>query len=199
LAGIEPDPLSKQLARERGYAVRENLGMHDQALLDARIFARLKEGWDWDNVKRLHVYLPLARRREIGTWALVRWLWAAHPAIRVYVPRLTSSGMDHVEINHHTQFRPNHYQVPEPMAGEMLGTSERLDMVITPLLAFDKSGHRVGYGGGYYDRFLAEHTAAERVGLAYHACLVPEGIAAEPHDVPMEVIVTENEVLRTSG
>ena len=196
---VDGEPLSKQAARERGYAVRESLGMHEQALLDARIFSRLKESWDWDEVKRLHVYLPLARRREIGTWALVRWVWAAHPAIRVYVPRLTVGGMDHVEINHHTQFRPNHYQVPEPMAGEMLAKRERVDMVITPLLAFDKAGHRVGYGGGYYDRFLAEHQEAERVGLAYSNCLVPEGIAAEAHDVPMQAIVTEDEVLRISG
>jgi 5-formyltetrahydrofolate cyclo-ligase len=172
------------------------MGMHEQALLDARIFTRVREGWDWNEVTRLHVYLPLARRREIGTWALVRWLWAAHPGVKVYVPRLTAAGMDHIEITHDTRFKPNHYHVPEPMAGPQLELGEKLDMVITPLLAFDRVGHRVGYGGGHYDRFLASHLESERVGLAYSGCLMDEGLAAEPHDIPMQVIVTENEIMR---
>jgi 5-formyltetrahydrofolate cyclo-ligase len=183
--------MSKESAREHGYAVRQGMTMHEQALLDARIFHHVQDGWDWSAINRVHIYLPLAQRREIGTWAIVRWLWAAWPSVEVYVPRLTSSGMDHVLLAHDSRLRPNHYHIPEPMAGRLLAPTERLDLVIAPLLAYDRQGHRVGYGAGYYDRFLSEHLEAERIGLAYAACLIQPGIVTERHDVSLQVIVTE--------
>jgi 5-formyltetrahydrofolate cyclo-ligase len=190
---VDDEPSSKEQARALGYAVRAAMTMHEQALLDAKIFHHVQENWDWNEIERVHVYLPLARRREIGTWALVRWLWAAHPDIKVYVPRmLNDGGLEHIEVNHDTRFRPNHYEIPEPMVGHLLQPDEPLDMVITPLLAYDLEGNRVGYGAGYYDRFLSEHPKALRVGLAYGDCLVKGGIKAEKHDIPLQVIVTEH-------
>jgi 5-formyltetrahydrofolate cyclo-ligase len=143
-------------------------------------------------VHRVHIYLPLAQRREIGTWALVRWLWVSWPGVDVYVPRLIGGGMEHVLLAPDSHLRPNLYQIPEPMAGRLLQPGEPLDLVITPLLAYDRQGHRVGYGAGYYDRFLTEHPEAERVGLAYNASRIEAGIAAEGHDVPLQVVVTES-------
>jgi 5-formyltetrahydrofolate cyclo-ligase len=187
--------ITKSEARERGYAARRAMTAHEQAIVDAAIFKLCQEAVDWSAMKQVHVYLPLARKREIGTWALVRWLWAMHPEIEVWVPRLTNSGMEHVAVSHDTNFRPNHYQIPEPIAGRTLGAGERLDVVIAPLLAFDGQGHRVGYGGGYYDRFLVEHPEALRVGLAYSGCMVEPGIVAEPHDIPLQLVVTEAGVI----
>jgi 5-formyltetrahydrofolate cyclo-ligase len=176
--------------------VRMSLSAEEQGRFDAQIVERLQDNWDWNAVKRVHVYLPLARRREIGTWPFVRWLWAIHPGIETYVPRITNGGMEHVAVSHDTRFRPNHYKIPEPMAGRLLEPKDRLDIIITPLLAFDRQGHRVGYGGGYYDRFLAEHMKAQRVGLAYSRSVIEQGILEEPHDIKLQAVVTELEVIR---
>jgi 5-formyltetrahydrofolate cyclo-ligase len=186
----------KQEAREYGLATRMALTAHEQAMLDGRIIKNCQEAVDWAKIRKAHVYLPLARKREIGTWALVRWLWAVHPEIEVFVPRITKDGMEHVAMSHDTRFRPNQYQVPEPVSGEMLSPGEKLDVIITPLLAFDRKGHRVGYGAGYYDRFLAEHPEALRVGLAYSTCCIDSGIESEDHDMPLNMVLTELEILK---
>lgn len=72
-----------------------------------------------------------------------------------------------------------------------------LDVVVVPALALGRDGSRLGYGGGYYDAFLAT-TSALRVGVAPHACLVG-ALPAEPHDARLDVVVTERETVRTAA
>lgn len=82
------------------------------------------------------------------------------------------------------------FGVPEPLAA---ARTLQPDIVLTPLLAFDRSGARTGYGAGFYDRTLARLRAVREVlavGLAYAAQEV-EAAHAEPHDVPLDAILTE--------
>ena len=72
------------------------------------------------------------------------------------------------------------------------------DCVLVPLLAFDRSGRRLGYGGGYYDRTLPLFPDALRLGCAYGLQEVPE-VPAGPEDVPLHAVATEREVLRCGG
>ena len=65
-------------------------------------------------------------------------------------------------------------------------------MVVVPGLAFDRRGHRIGWGGGYYDRFLAQ-VQAVKIGLCYNA-LVLDCIPGEPHDVPVDMVVAETAI-----
>jgi 5-formyltetrahydrofolate cyclo-ligase len=83
------------------------------------------------------------------------------------------------------------YGIPEPM-----GKPERhhVDMVIVPGVAFDKFGHRIGMGGGHYDKYLKDRKCVN-VGICFDFQLV-EKIPRELHDVPMDLIVTEREVLK---
>jgi 5-formyltetrahydrofolate cyclo-ligase len=69
------------------------------------------------------------------------------------------------------------------------------DWLIVPLLAFDRRGARLGYGGGYYDRTLPLLPRAVAMGVAYAAQEVPE-VPAGPHDVPLHAIATERELIR---
>jgi 5,10-methenyltetrahydrofolate synthetase len=65
------------------------------------------------------------------------------------------------------------------------------DAVIVPMLGFDpRTLHRLGYGGGYYDRFLAAQPAAHKIGVCYEIGKV-EGLPNEPHDIPLDMIITE--------
>lgn len=86
-------------------------------------------------------------------------------------------------------------QEPEWCAGKIFAAQE-LDIVIVPGLLFDRNGNRLGYGGGYYDRFLAcKASQALRVGLAFSCQLVPF-IPAQSHDIPMDILITEKGILR---
>jgi len=174
--------------------IRAELGAERRAELDRLVTERAREELDWHRYLRVLVFLPIARQREIDTWPLIRWIWATWPRIETYVPRTDGSKMVAVRLTPDTELAENRWGIPEPVAGLLLPASEPLELILTPLLAFDGKGHRVGYGHGYYDRFLAEQTAAERVGLGYEALLVPDGIRAERHDVRLHRVITEKQI-----
>lgn len=95
--------------------------------------------------------------------------------------------------------QPGYCGIPEPVwCTSRCAAAEHLDIVILPGLVFDKNGNRLGYGGGYYDRFLAcKAPQALRLGLAFSCQLVPS-IPAQNHDMRLDILVTEKEILRWS-
>lgn len=96
--------------------------------------------------------------------------------------------------------QPNRYGIPEPVAPAELLEPFQLDLVLLPLLAFDRRGNRLGYGGGYYDRsfaFLKEQarpTEPLLVGIGYAFQELP-GIEAADWDVPLDYIATDQELI----
>jgi 5-formyltetrahydrofolate cyclo-ligase len=183
-------PLSKPAARERGKAVRAALNGEQKSELDSRIVASCQEALDWPAFTRIHLFVPIERMKEINTWPMLEWIWKEHPGLEVYVPRVVGRIVEHVRVTPSTQWILSALGIPEPRDGPVLGGHENLDVILVPLLACDGRGHRVGYGGGYYDRFLSEHDEAFRIGLVYADCLIAEGIQAEGHDVPLHQIIT---------
>jgi 5-formyltetrahydrofolate cyclo-ligase len=181
---------AKTIAREHGKAVRASLGLGDKSLLDQQIRDRCQRELDWASYRTIHLFLPIPRRNEIDTWPLLSWIWRTYPEKQVFVPRMLGTDIESVAINDKTVFGPNALGIPEPMRGRVLGESEKIDLVITPLLAFDQKGHRVGYGGGYYDRFLASHPEATTVGLAYEKCCIEPEIETGRYDIPLDMVVT---------
>ena len=86
--------------------------------------------------------------------------------------------------------------VREPVTGTVVPLG-LIDMIVVPGLAFDRQGYRVGRGKGFYDRFLAQREIqALRCGLCFHEQLLTAAIPVEPHDMPMNLLVTDREVIR---
>ena len=150
--------------------------------------------WRW-----LHVFLPLARKNEPDTWPLIHRIWAEQLPVRLAAPVVQPDGISlkHYELTPATPLLPSRWGIPEPVASpatEVLPA--QLDAVLVPLLACDQKGQRVGYGGGFYDRFLAEcQPGTHFIGLnilddapvaaladvlptdvPLHACLTPGGV-----------------------
>jgi 5-formyltetrahydrofolate cyclo-ligase len=89
--------------------------------------------------------------------------------------------------------------IREPVSGTTVPLA-LIDMVVIPGLAFDRRGYRVGRGRGFYDRFLAQQDfQGIRAALCFHEQLQDEAIPSEPHDVPMNLIVTDKEVIHCTG
>ena len=161
------------------------------AQLCAGFFGQFPVGqWHW-----LHVFLPLLAKKEPDTWAIIQRVWAEETALRLAAPVVQPDGVSlrHYELTPATPLITSHWGIPEPAAA--LGTEVRpaqLDAVLVPLLACDQRGHRVGYGGGFYDRFLTQCRPGTRfIGLSI---LEEEPIAAIadvlPTDVPLHACLT---------
>ncbi|HUH78466.1 MAG TPA: 5-formyltetrahydrofolate cyclo-ligase [Methanoregula sp.] len=87
------------------------------------------------------------------------------------------------------------FNVPEPVGHEIPARGRELRAIIIPMTAFDSKGNRLGYGAGYYDRFLAAFPNAMRIGIAF-ACQETPCIPADENDVRMDLIITEKRVIR---
>jgi len=86
------------------------------------------------------------------------------------------------------------FHVPEPIGSEIPANSSDVTSAIIPLLGFDRSGARLGYGAGYYDRFLSENPHIRTIGLAY-SCQEEPNLPTDANDISMTIIVTEDEVI----
>ncbi|KAA3439985.1 5-formyltetrahydrofolate cyclo-ligase [Rufibacter hautae] len=102
----------------------------------------------------VHTFLPIQQQQEINTWHIVRQLWQRNVQVAVPVANPKDFSMAHFLITPDTQLQGSKWGIPEPVNALPIPESE-IDTVLVPLLAFDLNGHRVGYGKGYYDRFLA--------------------------------------------
>jgi len=182
---------SKPAAREQGKAARTALGDTTRTSYNHKIVDACQEALDWPYYRRIMVFLPIAQQREASLWPLVRWIRKTHPTVEVYAPRVANEGLEAVKIAPESSFNESAWGIPEPAYGAVLESSEMLDMVFIPLLGFDGAGNRVGYGRGFYDRFLTDRPKTLKVGVGYECLRVADGIEANAHDVPLDAIVTE--------
>jgi 5-formyltetrahydrofolate cyclo-ligase len=138
----------------------------------------------------------LAVRSEISAGPLIEWLWRA--GRRTWVPVVGAGGrMRFAPLRPGARLRIGPLGLARPASARPLRTARALDLIVLPLVGFDAQGHRLGAGGGYYDRALG--TACGRrpllVGLAYAIQQIP-AIPAEPWDVALDAVATERGLRR---
>ena len=150
--------------------------------------------WVW-----LHVFLPIPQQHEPDTWRIIHRIWAEFPQVQLAVPVVQADGQSlrHYHLTPQTVLIPNRWGIPEPAEAAEMPPS-RFDAVLVPLLACDQAGHRVGYGKGFYDRFLAEcRPEAQRIGLAFEAP-IPQITDVLVTDEALDACVTPEQVWRFS-
>ncbi len=173
-----------------------------QALSDAEVMTRSKAlcerlfvSFDFAFQKIVHTFLPIERQREPDTWlAIDRWR-REFPQVRIVLPKMQPDGaLVHVEFEGLHQLKKNTWGIPEPVHGTELSPA-KLDLVLVPLLVADRYGNRLGYGKGYYDRFLAEvNPTCKKVGYSL-LHLYEEELPREAWDVQLTHVITPSEVL----
>lgn len=122
---------------------------------------------DLSFVRTIHTFLPIREKHEPDTWLIVERIRREFPHIRISVPRITEAGqMENIYFEGLHQLVRNKWGIEEPRHGVPAPT-EKIDLALVPLLCFDRSGNRVGYGKGYYDSFLREcRSTTKKVGLS---------------------------------
>lgn len=117
----------------------------------------------------VHAYLPIYKNNEPDTDPLLEWLKFSNPGLQIVYPKVSplDFSMKHYLHEDDMYFDMNQYGIPEPVGGKEI-MPEELDLVFVPLLGFDLQGNRVGYGKGYYDRFLSKcKEDVIKVGLSF--------------------------------
>ncbi|MEL4272848.1 5-formyltetrahydrofolate cyclo-ligase [Shewanella xiamenensis] len=149
-------------------------------------------------LKAQHVALYLTHDGELATAPLIEALW--QQGIQTYLPRLHPFNAGQLLFLHYhadSVMLPNQFGILEPRLDvRNVMPIERLDVVITPLVAFDIQGNRMGMGGGYYDRTLANwHSKGKPLPMGYaHDCQQVPSLPCEHWDVPLPAIITPSRV-----
>ncbi|MGQ0793544.1 MAG: 5-formyltetrahydrofolate cyclo-ligase [Deltaproteobacteria bacterium] len=112
----------------------------------------------------------------------------------IYFPRVEGSSLIFAKISDLSELAPGKFQIPEPPRDSPPIPGQSLDIVIVPGVAFDQSGTRVGYGGGYYDRALGNVARERRVSLIYDFQLLAP-LPPEPWDAPVGCLITESRTI----
>jgi 5-formyltetrahydrofolate cyclo-ligase len=163
----------------------------DFALISSqKIFDQLKTLDLWGDKKNVHIYLPIKENKEVDTWDLISWLLSNNHEVFCSV---IENG-NFCKIQQNTVFKKGELNVPVPCTESL--NSVDPDIIIVPCLAADITGNRLGYGKGWYDKFLVRHPQAKKIGLVYDQLLMDE-IPSEDHDIKLDVIVTEKRIVHT--
>lgn len=114
-----------------------------------------------------HIFLPITEQKEVNTEFILHILSGKDKEIIVSKADFATRKMTHFLLTDNTRIKKNEYNIPEPVDGIEV-PSTKIDVIFVPLLAFDKKGHRVGYGKGFYDTFLSEcKPDAIKIGLSF--------------------------------
>ncbi len=124
---------------------------------------------DFSKITAVHLFLPMLRTKEPNTWLMIKYLQKEHPNINRVFPKADFKQKKLINFleDEDLIIAENKFCIPEPISGNQFYIDKN-SMVIVPLLAFDLTGNRVGYGGGFYDRFLAEcEVGTQFIGLSF--------------------------------
>ncbi len=159
--------VTKQEARSVYLEKRLALSKNEIEIASKKFFESLRSSFDLNSVHVIHTYLPLEFKNEPYTWQIIEGLRTNFPSIKISVPKIKDDHLINYYFENREQLSINSLGIQEPTSGEKTPI-EKIDLVIVPLLAFDKTGNRVGYGKGFYDRFLMESRKdCLKIGLSF--------------------------------
>lgn len=184
---MDKKALRKRIAEQKRAMTPEQIEAASQRLAE-----RLFQTDAYHNA--LSIYGYLSYNQEIRTLPILRR--AMIDGKRVAVPKVYGDEMRFIWMDDLSLVAPGYYDIPEPIADGPVADDE-LALMLMPGLAFDPEGHRVGYGGGFYDRYLAAHPDHKLVALCYGFQLV-DHLDCEAHDIPVHRVIPDEETRAVS-
>jgi 5-formyltetrahydrofolate cyclo-ligase len=184
--------MNKKFIRQKAKVERQKLSqeeIEDKSLAIANQLLRLNI---WDKLY-FHLFLTIEEQKEINTEYILQILAGKDKEIVISKCDFATLGMTHFLLTDATKIKKNRYNIPEPIDGLEVPNA-KIDVVFVPLLAYDKQGNRVGYGKGFYDKFLSKcKPETIKIGLSFFSpeekieavlesdvkldfCVTPEGI-----------------------
>ena len=150
----------------RSHYKKKRLSLTKQEVdhLSQRVCKQLDKLNIW-KLKHYHIFISISKYNELDTSYIINKLKSEKK--NIIVPKILNNELVHIAINDQTEFSINEYGIKEPNNGNSF-IIQNLDLIFIPLLAYDLEGHRVGYGKGYYDRFLKlTNKSSLKIGLSF--------------------------------
>lgn len=173
-------------------ALRKEIGAQKRAMTEAQIEKTSKALAEhffahaaYQNAKSIYGYLPY--NQEVRTTPMLEQ--AQRDGKRVAVPKIIGDDMVFLWLDDLTKVELGYCNIPEPIDNEPVADDETA-LVLMPGLAFDPEGHRCGYGGGFYDRYLEQHPNHPTLALCYGFQMF-EHLEVDSHDIPVDFVLSQ--------
>lgn len=211
--------MTKEQIRVYQKKQRDSLSQEDRAMRNKMIRRRLQDSAKYHECRRLFAFVSF--RSEVDTHDIIRQ--ALEDGKEVFVPRVEDGGMEFYRIYDLDGLVTSSFGVPEPVSSgnqrfrEEINKPDRHEteisdqqivlqsnkqsncnnLMLMPGLAFDRTGNRIGYGAGYYDRYLLLHPTTDfyKIALAYEFQIMTE-LPTEEYDIRVDEIISPDEVIR---
>lgn len=186
--------MTKNQLRSAYKEKRNSISDHEKLKLDDLLLIQF-QSFDYSDRNILFSYWPIEDHAEPNVELMARFLRLMIPEIQVAYPRIdpTDFSMQAILTDEDTQFKTNPWGITEPI-GTIEIPSDKIDLIFIPLLAFDQNGYRVGYGKGYYDRYLTKcDPGAIKMGFSYFEP-VDHITDTNQFDVPLNYCITPQHI-----
>jgi len=178
--------------RKKYKLLRNNLTLNDIDNLSISIANQLLKLPIWDYTF-YHIFLTIEEQKEVNTDYILNILSGKDKNILISKSDFKTYQMTHFLLTDNTIIKKNHYNIPEPVDGIEIA-NEKVDVVFIPLLAYDNLGNRIGYGKGFYDRFLVQcKPETIKIGLSFFEA-ESQTIKASKNDVKLNYCISPNKV-----
>lgn len=182
-------PGNKKEIRKQVLSVRNRMSAQEIAALSAEICRHIQSEDCFSKAQWIFAYHPLGK--EVDIRPLIREAWGQNK--QVAFPKVRGENMDFFEAKDLSELQTGSFGVMEPEGNGVPVTPQPGTLVLVPGVAFDLSGNRMGFGKGYYDRYLAKFSGYMALGVAYER-QVADSIPAEETDIRMHALATEETV-----
>lgn len=185
--------VNKTELRKEFLAKRKQLSPNQVADHSLQINSQFQKLFRLNPVSLVHIFLPIKRHNEIDTWPIIAFLRSEN--VKIVIPKsdFSSNTLKHFLLEKSTKLQENSWGIPEPINAKQVLT-ETIEMVLVPLVIFDQQGFRIGYGKGFYDKFLSEcRPTSIKIGLSLFPPI--EDIHPTNFDVKMDHCVLPERIL----
>jgi 5-formyltetrahydrofolate cyclo-ligase len=187
--GIE----TKHEIRKRFLKIREQIPPRLAGEKSRRIAQTVQQLDHYQEATTIHCYASMKSRNEVDTFSLIESTLSMGKTIVVPVMR-KGGELIHSRLESIEGLRENSFGVPEPVTADRVEISS-IELVIVPMVAGDLDRNRIGYGAGYYDRFLAQ-TDAMTIGILFEEQVSLKRLPAESFDIPLKMLITDKRIIQ---
>lgn len=197
--------VSKKSLRHDMSCKRNMLTAQDIDILSEKIFSRLLSLNILTDKKSILTYVSY--KSEVKTYKIIDYCF--NNSISVYAPKVKGECMDFYKISSYKELDYGAYGILEPINENIYVENydnnciseihKPYDIIIMPGLIFDTDGNRLGYGGGYYDRYLSKYNNLYKIAICYDFQIIDNNIiSAEPHDIKPDIIITDKRIINVT-
>tara|TARA_B100000508_G_scaffold138385_1_gene134335 strand:- start:17610 stop:18173 length:564 start_codon:yes stop_codon:yes gene_type:complete len=173
---------------------RAELPSSERSEAGNKILKQIREKWNFAG-KKINIFLPIDRLLEINTYPLVEYFSESNQVCSP-VSDFATLELKHVELTKETKIELSEWGIPEPR-GERYIQADEIDVIIVPLLISDTKGYRLGYGKGFYDRFLAQcNERSLFIGINYFEP-IEKMPGIDQCDIPLHYLVTPEKIYQS--